>query len=156
MRRKVWRYSANLNHLLIVLRNPSTFWWNVATVKQYMATTDDRMGDRNARFLWELWRKYRETDCHATNSRICLCRGIHNWRGIGKIDFPSVKWMLFKTTAESFSNYQKVWYWRIQRQIDNWRGRKREQEKSCCLISRFAVLLRPWPVSFWELLLKTF
>lgn len=49
----------------------------------------------------------RETDCHTTNSRICLCRGMHNWRGIGKIDFPLVKWMLFKTIAESFSNYQK-------------------------------------------------
>lgn len=79
----------------------------MATVKQYMATTEDTMGDRNARFLWELWGKYRKTDCHATNSRICLCRGMHNWRGIGKIDFPSVKWMLFKTIAESFSNYQK-------------------------------------------------
>lgn len=34
---------------------------------------------------------------------------MHNWRGIGigKIDFPLVKWMLFKTIAESFSDYQK-------------------------------------------------
>lgn len=56
--------------------------------------------------------------------------GVEGKRGIGKINFPSVKWILFKTIAENFSNYQEVWWWRIQRQIRSWRGGKKEQEKS--------------------------
>ena len=51
-------------------------------------------------------------------------------RGIGKIGFPSMKWILLKTIAENSSNYQKIWCWRIQTQICKWRGSKREQEKS--------------------------
>lgn len=34
--------------------------------------------------------------------------GVEGNRGIGKIDFPTVKWILFKTIAEKFSNYKKI------------------------------------------------
>lgn len=53
------------------LRNSSTIWWNVATVKQYMVTTEDRMGDRNTRFLWELWGKYGQTAMQQSSGSVC-------------------------------------------------------------------------------------
>lgn len=82
-----------------------------------------------------------ETDCHATNSRICLCRGMHNWRGIGigKIDFPSVKWMLFKTIAESFSNDQKKYDTEEYR--DKYTTEEGEREKKRSLKISWIVLV---------------
>jgi len=47
----------------------------VATVKQYMATTEtfwDRMGNRNTIFLWELWgNRERQTAVQQTPGSVC-------------------------------------------------------------------------------------